>query len=407
MVAFGVMARPILTPGEHSMSDKHRVLVIDDSKLNRVMLSHLLSDAGYIVDEAVDGEEGITLASKFSPDVVLLDINMPGIDGYETCRRMRATPKLSQAKIIMLSARNLSSERLKGYECGADDYVTKPFEAEELLAKVRVYARLRSLEEVEQVKNCVIEVLQHTTRTPLTNILCYAEMLTDEGELDSELRQQFGEVIHRNANRLRRMLEKSESLAKMKSGNFQFNCEHVDLGSLVDGEVQNAEIEAARRSISISSEIADQAWCHGDGEQLQFAVSAVLDNAVRFSPDDGQIMVLLESVDEYWRIRVTDSGPGISPEIMSGVFDALANPAAPLLNSGDGLSLCIVREISSAHNGRIDAENDSAAGATFTLELPVSSSPASNARLGNERSIESGQGEPPQMGVFGSALVRM
>src|SRR6266446_3181029 len=131
------------------MRTLHRILLVDDQPTNIVILQEILGDA-YVLAIAASGEEALAMASDFHPALILLDIMMPGIGGYETCRRLRAHPTLRHAKIIMVSARALLSERLQGYDAGADDYITKPFDEEELMAKVRVYLRLRSLEEVEQ-----------------------------------------------------------------------------------------------------------------------------------------------------------------------------------------------------------------------------------------------------------------
>src|SRR6266705_2169784 len=125
----------------------NRILIVDDHPINVAILEEILGD-DYPLQTATCGEEALAIAPDFQPALILLDIMMPGIGGYETCRRLRAHPALRYSKIIMVSARALVAERLQGYDVGADDYITKPFDEEELVAKVRVYLRLRSLEEV-------------------------------------------------------------------------------------------------------------------------------------------------------------------------------------------------------------------------------------------------------------------
>jgi CheY-like chemotaxis protein len=143
------------------MQRQDRILIVDNNPVNVAILEEMLGEGCHLAT-AASGEEALALTSDFRPDLILLDIMMPGIDGYETCRRIRATPALRHTKIIMVSAKALVAERLQEYEAGADDYVTKPFEEEELLAKVRVYLRLKSIEEVDQLK---YDILHHSARS--------------------------------------------------------------------------------------------------------------------------------------------------------------------------------------------------------------------------------------------------
>ncbi len=128
------------------MSEKDRVLIVDDKPNNRALMKEILID-DFQVKTAETGEEALRIAPGFLPGVILLDIIMPGIDGYQTCRRLREIPELRGTKIIMVSAKATTSERLQGYDVGADDYLVKPFNADELLAKVRAYMRQKTNEE--------------------------------------------------------------------------------------------------------------------------------------------------------------------------------------------------------------------------------------------------------------------
>src|SRR5467141_3561037 len=124
------------------MRTPQRILIVDDHPTNIDVLQEFLSD-DYVLATATSGEEALALAPDFQPALILLDVMMPGIDGYETCRRIRTTPALRHTKIILVSARAMVEERLRGYEAGADDYITKPFEKHELRAKVHAYLRLQ------------------------------------------------------------------------------------------------------------------------------------------------------------------------------------------------------------------------------------------------------------------------
>ena len=197
-------------------SSKGRILVVDDNVRNIAILQKTLGRA-YRVAAATSGEEALQVAPRFTPDVMLLDIMMPGIDGYETCRRFRAAPELTHTKIIMVSAKALVSERLAGYEAGADDYIVKPFDEDELQAKVRVYLRLRRVEEVNRLKTDILMLLGHETRTPLTTILSPIELVLDDETLSKESRRLL-QMAQDGARRLNEYLDRLIFLSSLHAG---------------------------------------------------------------------------------------------------------------------------------------------------------------------------------------------
>lgn len=132
------------------MKEPHKILIVDDDSANLSIISDFLKDY-YVVKTARNGEDALNMVELYRPDLVLLDIMMPGIDGYEVCRRIRANPKLADMKIIFLSAKEVLEDRLQGYKVGANDYITKPFSEEELLAKVKVFLKLKLEEEIESL----------------------------------------------------------------------------------------------------------------------------------------------------------------------------------------------------------------------------------------------------------------
>src|SRR5437867_5231349 len=180
-------------PGEDVMPAPSTILVVDDNPRN-VNILRLILGKDYTLATAASGEEALAVAPAMRPDLVLLDIMMPGIDGYATCRQLRALPDLRHVKIIMVSARAMVSDRLQGYDAGADDFVTKPFDEDELLAKVRVHLRLKSVEEVDALKTTVIDLLTHETRTPLTGIIGAADLLLDDEHMPPEERRRLAIV---------------------------------------------------------------------------------------------------------------------------------------------------------------------------------------------------------------------
>jgi len=188
------------------VESKSKILAVDDSATNVAVMQEMLNEA-YNLKTAASGEEALEIANDFRPDITLLDIMMPGIDGYEVCRRMRATPSLRQTKIIMVSAKALVSERLEGYAAGADDYITKPFAEDELQAKIKVYLRLKNVEEVDQLKNGVVSLLGHEMRSQINGILLPTTLLMSDEDMAGVERKMLADMVYRNIKRLHGLLE--------------------------------------------------------------------------------------------------------------------------------------------------------------------------------------------------------
>ena len=264
------------------MQKRNKILIVDDNATNIAILEEVLSEH-YDLQAASSGEETLEILKQFRPDIILLDIMMPGIDGYETCRCIRANPALNNVKVIMVSAKAMVEERLKGYDAGADDYITKPFEEEELLAKVRVYLRLKTVEEVDQLKSNLLTLLNHETRTPINGILQPLEMLAAEHAVDATMQRMCLDLVTRSAGRLHQLFEKVLKLCAMKAGKWDFKFEPTELSEIVAKATAEVAALAAKREVEIDHKL-EQATLAIDANELKYVVAALLDNAIRFSP---------------------------------------------------------------------------------------------------------------------------
>jgi len=296
---------------------------------------------------------------------------MPGIDGGQVCRQIRADSGLRHTKIIMVSGKSLVSERIKAYQAGADDYVTKPFNEDELLAKISVYLRLKSVEEVDRFKTDVLTLLCHEARTPLNSLIAPAEMLMSEEEIDAEDRKLLIEMMHSAARRLHSFFENVMLLSSLKSGKCQFNPEPTDLCEVVHEAVCDMATSAADRKIRIDEKFDTGRTAYLDRKQIRRVVASILDNAIRFSPSGARVNVYVTGDNEYLSVSVTDWGEGIDPDYLPYVFEELSNPDIDHHSQGQGLSLAIARQIIQQHNGTIGVESAEGSGTTFTVRLPV------------------------------------
>lgn len=352
------------------MTSSHRILAVDDNPRNLAIVEKALGGEFQLVT-ATSGEEALEIASQFRPDIVLLDIMMPGIDGYETCRRLRAAPGQAAAKIIMVSARASTADRLEGYAAGADDYVTKPFDCDELLAKLRVYVRLKSVEELDRLKSDTLALLSHETRTPLSAILGPATLLIEDASLTEEQRD-LARMVHDGGRRLLALVERVTYLAQLKAGSVPRNLVPIPSEELVTDAVPRARASAKRTDVFVDLRTdAGASLIAVDVEQARQAIEALLDNAIRVTPPSGTVRVRVSRSGPWSSISVTDHGRGIAPEFITRIFDEFVVENVRHHGKGHGLSLATARVIAEQHGGQLRVVSEPGRGSTFTLLLPV------------------------------------
>lgn len=355
---------------------QNKILAVDDDQIDIANLQRLLGQ-DYDLRTATTGEQALRTAAGFRPDIILLDNMMPGIDGAEVCRQIRADAHLRHTKIIMVSGKSMVCERIEAYRAGADDYIIKPFDKDELLAKIRVHLRLKSVEELDQFKSDVLTLLAHEARTPLNGLLGPAEMLMSEDQMDPEERKLLVEMVYAAARRLHHFFENAMLLAALKSGKWPFRPAPVHLCDIVHEAIAEVADCAAQRNVKIEEQFSSENPNNGgpcaslDRKEIGRALAAILDNAIRFSPPDGTVCVSVFSDDAGATVNVSDRGEGIDPDYLPYVFEELSDPDIDHHSRGQGLSLAIARLIVQQHNGTISVESTKGAGATFTVRLPI------------------------------------
>jgi len=352
------------------MSVREKILIVDDNPTNIEILQEYLEDS-YDLEIASSGTEALEKAASFQPAIILLDIMMPGMDGYEVCRRVRATPSLAHIKIIILSVKAMLSERLEGYTSGADDYITKPFEEEELLAKVRVYLRLKSVEEMNELNSNLLAMLSHETRTPLTSILMPVEILLADQTMDADKRKTLLDIVYDGTKNLQKLFDKIFLLNTLKTGTATLDFVQTDLCELMNIAIGALSTAATARNIRIEPQLPDNLLVQLDRQKIQQVIEAVLDNAVRFSPANSAVQINVFEDNQYAVVTITDHGEGIDPQFLPQVFNEFACSDVDHHGGGHGLSLAIAKQIVSYHDGLIDADSTPEIGTTVTLRLPL------------------------------------
>ena len=350
------------------MSSENKILIVDDEPVIRLVMEQLLVVDGYVLQSVASGEEALTVVSSFDPDIILLDIQMSGMDGYSVCAKIRADEKYHFTKIIMVSGCAQVEERLKGYEAGADDYIAKPFDEEELRAKVKVYTRLKRREEIDQVKGDLLTLLTHETRTPINGIMGCADLLLEDETLGADQREFVG-MISQSIRQLHEFFENCLLLSKLKAGLElvkSFDSVEVII-SAVCRKITRQDEEICYFQIEIEQDLI----LYADWQLLKRAFEFVLNNSAKYSPRGETVTVTAMIDDHVGRIIIDDKGPGVDCQRRNKIFDEFSIQDVAHHQSGQGISLAITNRICSCHGGDIKVlDNPCGQGARFVLSIP-------------------------------------
>lgn len=363
-------------------------MIVDDDRLNLRILRRILESQGYELAEANSGEEALARYSQFQPDLVLLDVIMPGIDGFETCRTLKRQHGDNCAPVIFITAKNDSDDVVAGLTAGGVDYLPKPFNTKEVVARIRTHLQNQLLAEqlkslVEQLskansaKNRFLGMAAHDLRNPLASIRGLAEFLRDGvvGELTPD-QLDLIDTIHGASQSMLGLVNDLLDVATIESGELKINPADHDLGELVTKSVYLANIDAAKKQTRIVFEPAGPGpQLSIDAQKIRQVIDNLLSNAVKYSPPRATVTVELRADSRTCHLGVKDQGPGIPADERDRLFKDFsrlsAKPTGGEQSTGLGLAIC--RKIVEAHHGSIAAENLPAGGCEFHVTLPLNS----------------------------------
>lgn len=355
---------------------KDRVLVVDDSPPNRLVAVGHLEAAGYEVSAVSSGEEALDFLATERTDLIVLDVLMPGIGGFETCRRIRALPALAGVPVMFLTALGDREATQPALDAGADDLLPKPFQRAELLLRVRALIRQRrqavelaaqneQLRKLEHDKRRLAQLIVHDLRGPATAILANAEIL-QRAKLDGELGDVVDDIVIAVGTldiTVRNLLD----LSRAEDVGLTVHLEPLDLRTLATEVTTSLRGFGRLTGVTIVTTI-DVATITGDRELFRRMIQNLVHNAVKHSPHGAQVTVTAELEGDALLLRVTDTGEGVAEADTDTIFDAYVSRDRP--GGGHGLGLVFCRLAAEAHGGRIWVEARQPTGATFCVRIP-------------------------------------
>lgn len=375
------------------------ILVVDDNPATRYATSRVLRHAGFSVREAATGTEGIVAASAKPTDLVVLDIDLPDINGYEVCRRIRTLPSTQRVRVVYLSASFIDdNHKVQGFEAGADGFLSHPVEPAVLNATVASLLRTRTIEmELEQLlererqaraeaeranraKDDFLATLSHELRSPLTAIVGWAEVARIQAEQHPDILNAVM-IIARNAKLQAQLISDLLDVSRITTGNLRLETTTLSLGDVVESIAESMAAIAAERGIKLDVKI-DEEVClvQGDVGRLHQIVGNVLSNALKFSNAGSTVHLTLTCEESgFAKLIVEDHGQGIGPAVLRRIFDRFwqEDTSSRRSHGGLGLGLSIVKHLVEMHGGTVVAESEGEAkGAKFTIRLPISAGDA-------------------------------
>jgi len=364
--------------------NKYRILVVDDHEPLLKAIQGILEEEDYTVYTAPDGAKALEQMEKVHPNLVIADIMMPRMDGHELYKAIRDQPKWVTTPFIFLTAKAEKGDIILGKSLGAEDYLTKPFDPQELV--VAVASRLRRATDIQQaaeaqfdiLKKQMANVLGHELRTPLTYVRGYTELALENASTTDEL-QDFLNGIKRGADRLNRLVEDLMLLVQIDTGRTASEFHdlvqlHPDLEAVLIATIQRHKRQAAEQSVmlelTVEPNLPPVMLCP---PIFMNALSRLISNAIKFSWGDmKRVKIIARATNEWVEIAVSDEGIGIAIHELPQLFIRFQQiRREEMEQQGAGLGLALSKELVQLHNGEITVESVEGEGSTFTIRLPI------------------------------------
>lgn len=359
------------------------ILIVDDTRENLLLLAGILEEHGYEVRPVTSGRQALQAAANAPPDLVLLDISMPEMDGYQVCTHLKADANTRDVPVIFLTAMTDAQHKVRAFEAGGVDYITKPFQVEEVLARVSTHLLLRRnqcelaqslerLRSVERMRDDLAHMIVHDMRSPLMIITATLQQLRSQsmaGAADGTA--QDLQMALKAAATASSLANDLLDVSRLEQGNLPLRLASCDLAAMTQEVAASfVDVDPARK-IQVTSGGSAEAVC--DGSIVRRVIENLISNGIKHTPRGSPLEVCIARAEQRMRLSVQDRGPGVPAEAKHRIFEKFG--AVELRNVGmyhsAGLGLAFCRLAIEAHGGRVGVDDGEVGGSKFWFELAL------------------------------------
>lgn len=382
-------------------SSNAHILIVDDIGENLQVLGNILSKEGFETSFALSGKLALSVVEDTLPDLILLDISMPGMDGFEVCRILKKEERTKSIPIIFLTAKTEIDNMVHGFSLGADDYVTKPFNTLELLARVRAHVELKKSRDliveqnkklskvVEQLyknneelnkliasKDKFFSIIAHDLKGPVGNLNSFLNFMTSQYEnISKEEFKKDLSLLENASQKIKDLLENLLTWARSQKGDIQYKPENYSLTKLIQANMMLLESSAANKKISVINQVPEEMKGFFDYQMITTVIRNLISNAIKYTKSNGQITISGKEKDGFVEICVEDNGVGMSKEVCENLFKIDVKHFSTEGTGGEkgtGLGLILCKEFVDKHLGEMLVESEIGKGSKFKFTIPRS-----------------------------------
>lgn len=361
---------------------KYTVLIVDDVPKNVQVLCNLLAEEDCEIAVAFNGQQALKSLEEITPDLILLDVMMPAMSGFEVCQRIKEVERTTDIPIIFLTARTEMDDIVHGFELGAVDYVTKPFHDKELLARVRTHLALKrtreELTESNAAKDKFFSIISHDLRDAFVNILSFIQYIEYVGkeEVTHQTIAEFIDTLKSKTEIAFKLLENLLEWAKTQTNRIRFNPIDLKLTKVLEAIREQVSGKAQEKEIALEIEVdAEEYVINADKNMLDSILRNLATNAIKFTPNNGKVKIDVRRKNDDIQFTVRDNGIGIEKKNLPKLFRIDQHVTTPGTNNeqGTGLGLILCKEFVEQHGGKIWAQSELDEGSAFSFTLPLES----------------------------------
>jgi signal transduction histidine kinase len=365
-----------------------KILIIDDIAENIKVAANVLKKQNFNISYAQTGKAGIERAEKVRFDLILLDIMMPEMDGFEVCRQLKHNEKTKEIPVIFLTAKADEESLRKGFDAGGVDFITKPFKVTELIARVNTHIQLKFAQEqlsktneeirlANENKDKLLSIIAHDLRNPFSVLITFSKLIMDSYEEFSKediltYMKSFYDTSKQGFNLLDNLLKWSKS----QTGKMEIIGEKLDMNDLTEETITLLNSQALNKNIKLYNNVPKKLYAFADTNMILTVLRNLISNAIKFTDKGGKVEVFGEIKDTKVMIQVKDTGVGIAADDIPKIFriDIKHSTSGTEGERGTGLGIILCKEFIEKNNGELGVESRQGKGSTFFFSLPIAHS---------------------------------